>query len=191
MLSQQFCSSHLSWRFSLGFDITILSTLLFLFCLLCWDHYPSPSLERNADTKGSVLSRFSHYPFWQFEESYGPLLNKKSHVTFWVILGYLDFKKRIPALNTLSGQPHQFKGFNYMLISPKILYVTQYSYSLLDVQQVFKSIYPHGTYHCPFQTDYFCSVFPLKRNLTHLPSYTSCKPGGQSRSSIQSTIKCL
>lgn len=33
--------------------------------------------------------------------------------------------------------------------------------------------------------------FPIKRNLTHLPSYASCKPGGQSRSSIQSTIKCL
>lgn len=185
MLSQQFFSSHLSWPFSVGFDITILSTLWFLFCLVCWDHYPCPSLERNADTKGSVLSRSSHYPFWQFEEAMDLYLTK---VTCNILGNFRIFGFQVKnSCSKFSGQRHQFKAFNYVLISPKILYATQYSYSLLDVQQVFKSIYPHGTCHCPSQTDYF----PIKRNLIHLPSYTSCKPGGQSRSSIQSTIKCL
>lgn len=44
------------WPFSLGSDIMILSTLLFLFCLLCWDLYLNPSFKNNADTKGP----FSH-----------------------------------------------------------------------------------------------------------------------------------
>lgn len=79
----------------LGFDITFLSSLLFLYCLLCWDYSLSlPSL--NEDTWGPVLGPFPHqvsiYHFWESEESYGPSPNK-SHIYTNLDNGeYLDFR---------------------------------------------------------------------------------------------------
>lgn len=132
----------------LGFDITFLSLLLFLYCLLCWDYSLSlPSL--NEDTWGPVLGPFPHQVFITFENLKKAMdlpLTKVTYILIWIMENIWIPEVKNPCSKCSLNAPEV--SITYWRF-PKLYQHIHASNSLLDVQQVLISIYLHGTHHCP------------------------------------------